>query len=46
MRFEYTYGIKSKVDMIYNTGLNCLENPSSKDEIVEMKRELDEEFNT
>jgi len=44
MKFEYTHGIPSLVDVIFEAGVNLLENPSLKAQLTEMKNELDETY--
>lgn len=44
IKFEYTYGIRSLVDEIFEAGVNLLENPSFKEKLTEMKHELDEQY--
>lgn len=38
------YGIPSLVDVIFEAGVNLLENPSCKEKLTELKSELDEQF--
>ncbi|XP_015367522.1 PREDICTED: U3 small nucleolar RNA-associated protein 6 homolog [Diuraphis noxia] len=43
IKFEYTYGLRSLVDVIFEAGVNLLENPSLKEELTKIKHELDEQ---
>ncbi|XP_060869408.1 U3 small nucleolar RNA-associated protein 6 homolog [Metopolophium dirhodum] len=44
IKFEYMYGVPSLVGMIFDAGMNLLENPSLKAELTEMKYKLDAQY--